>query len=381
MTTYDPNIQAKMVKLWYTGVTIPEAMGKPRPDQMQGTHNEQLCEAAGRVCYDSMGSPNSRDSFGYHKHISEVKHFSTIEHATFTVQIKASEMSAVDSGHTIKLVMLALQNRPQLLINYREFQDSVRVTLDLRHIVEWDIHTELSDTCRNSPQTRSMAQAIKKHLMVALQEQCPTIMSFVQADPANAMYDQIVVKEVTPETDSERFVTVFMAGGRGFSHEQVRHRFNMSQRSSRFCDEADSPIIEHPLISEFLADEKIDGMHRDAMKNSRANLHQAGRDLYRAGVKSLQSWLELRGIKGTDARKQARGAMRNDLGNGLYTEIIFTASLTNWRHMFRMRSSQFADAEIRQVYCKLLPEFQKFGHFTEWTMKPAPDGLGHCVVM
>jgi thymidylate synthase ThyX len=172
-----------------------------------------------------------------------------------------------------------------------------------------------------------------------------------------------------------------MSGGRGFSHEQVRHRFNVSQRSSRFCDEADSPIIEHPLISEYLGDPNVSVDIVKTFRETRASQADGARQLYRVGVNVLQNWLVNRGVDKGTARKQARGAMRNDLGNGLMTEIIFTASINAWKHMFTMRSSQFADAEIREVYCRLLPEFQAAGLFTDWKMVPSPDGLGHCVVM
>lgn len=369
---YDKNIRAKVVKLWNGPVMIPEEMGAPRADQMVGTEAERLCELSGRVCYDSLGT--GRNSADYHGHIGQVRHFSTIEHAAFTVNV------AGQTDRDVNMILCALANRPYMQLNYHPNSCVIRVTLDLRHVVEWDIHSALSDVCRSCSDVRNFARTIKNLLIPALMPHAPAILGQAARDKS-LLCSGVSVDVENPVTDNEKFVSVFMAGGRGFSHEQVRHRFNMSQRSSRFCDESESPIIEHPLITEYLHSDAVSQDERDFLDMHRFEARQYNQSLYRDGVKKLQSWLEARGIDKTSARKQARGAMRNDLGNGLYTEMIFTASLSQWKHMFRMRSSPFADAEIREVYCRLLPDMQKHGLFTDWKMVPAPDGLGYCVVM
>lgn len=369
MTNYDSNLRAKVVKLWNTPVRIPEELGVPRADQMQGTPNEQVCELAGRACYDSMGAKNSRNSGDYHQHIGQVKHFSTIEHAVFTVEIKNPSCSN-DYG-----LLLTLWNRPQLQVHPTPSRDTLRVTLNLRHVVEWDKQSSLSD-CIDSDVMRQCAAILGQGIASVIAPLAPMIVKAPER-----VESPLQISVVEPITESERFVSVFLGGGRGFSHEMVRHRFAISQRSSRFCDEGDSPIIEHPLLSEYLADNTVGIGSRAALRDCREEIHAKQRILYKDGVDRLQAWLKGRGLDATSARKQARGAMRNDLGNGLYTEMIFTASIAMWKHMFSMRSSSAADAEIREVFCRLLPTLQAEGLFQAWKMVPAPDGLGHCVVM
>lgn len=60
----------------------PEA----REDQLVGTPQEQLIEAAGRTCYDSMGK--GRPSGEYHAHLLDAEHGSVLEHVSFTWRIE-----------------------------------------------------------------------------------------------------------------------------------------------------------------------------------------------------------------------------------------------------------------------------------------------------
>jgi len=55
-------------------INIPDRMGKPREGQMVGNIAEQLTELSGRICYDSLGSKESRPSDEYIKHILDVGH-------------------------------------------------------------------------------------------------------------------------------------------------------------------------------------------------------------------------------------------------------------------------------------------------------------------
>lgn len=161
----------------------------------------------------------------------------------------------------------------------------------------------------------------------------------------------------------------------GNSHEQVRHRSNISQRSTRYVDESSSRIVEHPLITKFLAEE-----NGNALTYTMGSSESASKKTYDKVVVSLQSYLELSGIDKTSARKQARGAARNYLGNGLFTEMIFTASVKQWQHILFMRCSDFADAEIRLLYNQVLNELKNSKHtayFSQYSLKPAKDGIGH----
>jgi thymidylate synthase (FAD) len=88
-------------------------------------------------------------------------------------------------------------------------------------------------------------------------------------------------------------------------------------------------------------------------------------------------------LKGTDkltARKQARGAARGYLGNALYTELVFSASVAQWKRMLRLRCSDGADGEIRAVFVEVLKELKQCQYaqaFEAFDLVLASDGVGH----
>jgi len=50
---------------------------------------------------------------------------------------------------------------------------------------------------------------------------------------------------------------------------------------------------------------------------------------------------------------------RSLLPNSLKTEIVMTANLREWRHIFKMRTAIAAHPQIREIMVPLLLDFQK----------------------
>jgi len=74
-----------------------------------------------------------------------------------------------------------------------------------------------------------------------------------------------------------------------------------------------------------------------------------------------------------DHRKAIRQAARSVLPNATETKIFVTANVRAWRHFLEMRSTSFADTEIRNLAITVLEILQKeapllFGDFTFDTM-------------
>ena len=124
---------------------------------------------------------------------------------------------------------------------------------------------------------------------------------------------------------------------------------NPSQRSSRYCDETDTPYIIHPLLTQYL-NRKSDHELGQLLEMSE---HQ-DKTLYLAIVTKVQNMLMADGVDKLTARKQARAAGRYYLGNGLQTALVFTASVAHWKHIFKLRVSRHADAEIRTIMAQAL---------------------------
>lgn len=163
---------------------------------------------------------------------------------------------------------------------------------------------------------------------------------------------------------------------RGLTHELVRHRAGVaiSQRSTRYVDEADSPWVDHPLVEAYL-EAADDPELEETIKAAK----DAGRKAYRATAKALEIWLNAQEVDKATARKQARGAARGYLGNALETELVWSANVRALLHVIRERGSIHADAEIRRLAVKLaeimkaeLPAY--FGHVE---LEHSDDGLGY----
>lgn len=270
--------------------------GTPAEDQFKGTDAERLCEMAGRICYDSFGK--GRSSKEYHKHIKEVGHFSVYEHYNFTVHVDIS----------LEDLCLACRNRPGIWI------EPNRVTVNLRCILEWDKW--------NMPNEQSVL--LGKILKQAGNVVAPAI---VDDDPGYTGMEWAIVDPIHEE---EIWMSFYLEGSRGFSHEQVRHgdRTAISQRSTRYVDESESDMCWHPLL--------------DKSDWELSTVDYVTSEVYKRLVEKL--------VFAGASRKAARGAARGALPNALFTNMIFSASLAQWRRMCLMRNSIHADGEIRQVY-------------------------------
>lgn len=372
-------------------VRIPEQMGRPRDDQMQGTAAEQVSEIAGRVCYDSLGKGRASFSVtdpntgivteGYHDHILGAGHGSVIEHPHFTVVLDFNQHNnntMIAASRLLRFEQSCI-NRPGVLV-LPESSYRARLTVNLRAVVEWDTWTKrFYGPDFRSKTAEAVGRMLRRHGSIL----APHIVKYEgpnDLDERNPEY--LTSGIVVPESEHEKWVTMFMSGSRGFSHELVRHGdfTAISQRSTRFVDEAESIWIEHPLIGAFRAAIWPD----NPGTRLEGNLEGSARGAYSRTVKTLETWLLERGVEKFNARKQARGAARGYLGNALYTELIFSASVHQWKLMLGQRCCGPADAEIREVFSLALPKLQacRYGScFSNYSLIPSPDGIGQVGVL
>jgi len=378
-------------RLVYSGMPvpprIPDEMGTPKDTQFQGTPREQTAELCGRVCYDSLGK--GRDSLAYHQHIHEVGHYSVYEHTPITVSLR------VASKEYVSAVLAILVNRPGVWTHV-SVEDvigvhTIRITINFRALIEWDTWP-VQPYLVGSPVRPA---ALGESLRVAGHQAAPMIVPRYETQSIGGVLfeDARIVEPVHPE---EQWVTLFLSGSRGFSHEQVRHGDStaISQRSTRYVDESESRWVVHPLIEQYCVDQGVsldafefidtmDGPDNPPQTHPPTNAKR----LYDQTVACLQAWMLDKGIDKFNARKQARGAARGYLGNALLTEMLFSANVRQWHLMIGQRASQFADAEIRQVYADptdgviaALKQSQYGDQFQCYELEPAPDGIGHVAV-
>lgn len=357
-------IVAKVV--WDGGdkIEVPEELGKPREDQLQGTVREQLVELSGRVCYDSLGV--GRNSAEYHKHIQEVGHLSVLEHAYATIQVSET------------FNPLVFINRPDIWVEANDVANGYRITFNPRSILEWASWTKVP--IRVQPAAMYLGDLLHYHAsklypQIVAPSARPALLE--NAYPA-------LSRVIHPESDDEKWVSMFMGMSRGCSHELVRHgNFTaISQRSTRFVAENESPWIDHPLVRQYedhLIREKGVGDWMEKIEK----LKEHAKAIYAEVVERLQPWLAAKGIDKLTARKQARGSARGYLGNALYTEMVFSANVAQWKRMLRLRCSGPADAEIRVLFVEALKALQASRYardFKDFSLIESPDKIGQIAV-
>lgn len=370
------------------GVQLPPGTRTPRPDQFQGTELEKLVETAGRECYASFGKKKSRNSPDYHAHIREVNHGSVNEHPHITLQFEAP------TGADDCYVLLALANRPGVWLETRGLRGdplTYRVTINLRAANEWHFWTLRSLGQHRNSFVEDAALRIGLMIQYQLHQLAPMVVPF-SFSGAERWFEEWVLKSkdkkwfarpVPPESENEKHVTLWLSCSRAVSLEQARHRFQISQRSTRFCDESESPYVLHPLIKKAMEVEAQPIL--DIIQSGRTAANQVYTELCTV----LQEWVAANNphLDKTSALKQARGAARGYLGNALSTSTIFTASVAEWKGMIEQRAHDAADAEIRAMYADtqasvlaVLKESQYGDAFQGYTVVAATDGLTNRVV-
>jgi thymidylate synthase (FAD) len=137
---------------------------------------------------------------------------------------------------------------------------------------------------------------------------------------------------------------------RGFTHELVRHRLAAyTQESTRYVDEKEFRIIAPPNkdLEEKLVELTLPGAENSGLKVS---LKVSFND-WVAMNEQMYKGLRQAGWVPQDARQI--------LPNGLKSQIVITANLREWRHIFKMRTAIDAHWEIREVMVRLLKEIKE----------------------
>lgn len=134
-------------------------------------------------------------------------------------------------------------------------------------------------------------------------------------------------------------VSVRIICDRGVAHEIVRHRIaSYSQESTRYCNyQKDKFGNELTFIKPMFWEED----------SSEYNVW------YDMMQKVEERYMQL--IKMGAAPQEARSI----LPNSLKTEIVVTMNLREWRHFFKVRTSEAAHPQMREISGKILNEFKK----------------------
>ncbi len=126
---------------------------------------------------------------------------------------------------------------------------------------------------------------------------------------------------------------------RGISHEIVRHRIcAFSQESTRYANYSQNKFgNEITVIKPFFWEEGSEQFAR--WKNAMETAEKAYLELMKNGASAQEA--------------------RSVLPNSLKTELVMTANMREWRHIFKLRCAKAAHPQIRQIMLPLLETMYK----------------------
>ncbi|MAO89587.1 MAG: thymidylate synthase (FAD) [Dehalococcoidia bacterium] len=159
---------------------------------------------------------------------------------------------------------------------------------------------------------------------------------------------------------------------RSLTHELIRHRagFAYSQRSQRYVDESGASFVIPPaLVNETFSNDKVNEVFNKAMENASTSYEELVNSLEESLDESLFE-------KKTDRRKAIRQAARSVLPNATETKLFVTANVRAWRHFIEMRSTPYADWEIRRMAIQILNLLVQEAPllFGDFKIEELPDG-------
>lgn len=157
-------------------------------------------------------------------------------------------------------------------------------------------------------------------------------------DASAAVFVENILKRGHESVIEHEKVTVRVVCDRGVSHEIVRHRIaSYSQESTRYCNyQKDKFGNELTFIKPVFWEESTPeyNIWYDTTQKIEENYMQ----LISMGAKPQEA--------------------RSILPNSLKTEIVVTMNLREWRHFFKLRTSEAAHPQMREIAGMILKEFK-----------------------
>lgn len=141
-------------------------------------------------------------------------------------------------------------------------------------------------------------------------------------------------------------ITIKITCDRGVTHEIVRHRVaSYSQESTRYCNYAKDKFQNQISVIDLAS-----GFHYDLNDPADQKKYEIWTEAMKA---SEQYYFQM--IEAGATPQEARSV----LPNSLKTEIVVTMNLREWRHYLKLRTSQAAHPQIREVSDMILKEFRE----------------------
>ena len=277
---------------------------------LQGIYKQ--IELAGRTCYKSLDKITKDSAKDFVDRMINSKHYAMLEHGTVYLKIPKSTYAY---DHYVVACLpdddffsnsYELAYRPYTKVNIQE--DYIYVTTNLRVLQEHNWLDDLKYLCE-------------------------------------------------PTEFHEKRVTVRFITDRGVSHEFVRHRaFSFAQESTRYCNYSKDKFGNELT---FIIPSWMDS-NEQSINTKQGFGIKPGEELFAFLGKSERHYFKLLELGWTP--QQARQV----LPNALKTELVMTGFVSDWKHLFRLRTSFIAETgkphpDMSNLCDPLYKEFIKRG--------------------
>lgn len=160
-------------------------------------------------------------------------------------------------------------------------------------------------------------------------------------DESAKKFIQNIIKRGHESVLEHEKITVRVVCDRGVSHEIVRHRIaSYSQESTRYCNYSNEKFgSELTFIMPVFWENEERKEELELWKQAMMNAEKSYFALLEAGAHPQEA--------------------RSVLPNSLKTEIVMTMNLREWRHFFRLRTSEASHPQMRQIAKAMLNEFRE----------------------
>jgi len=149
--------------------------------------------------------------------------------------------------------------------------------------------------------------------------------------------------------------TVKLVCDRGVTHEQVRHRPPAyAQESTRWCNYCQDRFGNHlafaiPIWLEYCLKEG-----EFTLDNPPVDISHEAFDWFESMCYEEKKYFHL-----VNEHNWIPGRARSVLPNSLKTEIVVTADLAEWQHIFKLRTAPDAHEQMRELMIPLHEDFKK----------------------
>lgn len=286
---------------------------------------EQICEKdpykkvelAARTCYKSESKITEDSAVRMCKGLIKSQHTAMLEHAVLCFELLPADPSMPNHMDARDRYMAYLAKYPYLHVTANPIIDLEANTCKTRILASGNLRA-ISERGVNDPIFR------------ATQEQYPNLVWGKAATDTYHIYPEVVARIVNiddlddltlDEIGEHKVLTFRFITNRGVSHELVRHRpCSFAQESTRYC-----LYSKDQFNSELTFIQPADW---DEWSVSKQHAHLAFLQVVE------KHYLEL--VSGEDALKAQQA--RDDLTNGVKTEIVTTAYMKEWKHIFNLRA-------------------------------------------